>query len=202
MSNTVHLEESLYRSGYRFIAGIDEAGRGPLAGPVVAAAVILPQTPKIEGVRDSKKLAQKEREFLFDRIKECAISFGIGIVGHRKIDRVNILQATTAAMTKAVRKLSIIPDYILVDGKDTISLEIPQSAIVRGDTLHYSISAASILAKVVRDEIMMKYHSIYPQYNFKKNKGYPTQEHIDAIRQYGPCSIHRRTFKKVKDFFE
>ncbi|MER3446913.1 MAG: ribonuclease HII [Candidatus Dadabacteria bacterium] len=178
-------------------AGVDEAGRGPLAGPVVAAAVILPEGCEIDGLNDSKKLSAGKRESLFHQIKSLAIVTGIGIVEPEEIDRINILRATLLAMEIAVKNLSPQPDYLLIDGNTRIPLLIPQETVVKGDSRCCSIAAASIIAKVIRDSIMDDYHNIYPQYNFKKHKGYPTQEHFDALRRFGSCPIHRKTFKGV-----
>lgn len=181
----------------KILAGVDEAGRGPLAGPVVAAAVILPEGCEIDGLNDSKKLSAEKRESLFHQIKSLAIVTGIGIVEPEEIDRINILRATLLAMEIAVKNLSPQPDYLLIDGNTRTSLLIPQQTVVKGDSRCCSIAAASIIAKVIRDSIMDDYHKIYPEYNFKKHKGYPTKEHFEALRRFGPCPIHRKTFKGV-----
>ena len=181
----------------RFPAGVDEAGRGPLAGPVVAAAVILPRECMIPSLNDSKKVPQHMREFLFEQIKTLAVSVGVGIVEPEEIDRINILRAALLAMEIAVKNLNPQPDCILIDGNTPTSLLIPQETIIQGDFICYSIAAASIIAKVTRDSIMCDYHNIYPQYNFKTHKGYATMEHLEAIRIYGPCPIHRKTFNGV-----
>jgi ribonuclease HII len=178
-------------------AGVDEAGRGPLAGPVVAAAVILPEVCEISGLKDSKKLAQKMREALYDKIKTLAVSIGVGIVEPEEIDRINILRASLLAMEIAINKLNPKPGFLLIDGNIRTSLLIPQESVIDGDSICYSIAAASIIAKVTRDSIMYDYHSIHPEYNFKKHKGYATKEHFEALRIYGPCPIHRKTFKGV-----
>ncbi len=183
------------RRGFDLIAGVDEAGRGPLAGPVVAAAVIFPSDYKNEKIRDSKKLTARNRESLYATIQNDAISVGLGVLDAPTIDRINILQATLSAMKMAVSKLSPQPDYILIDGINTIDLPINQESIVKGDSLSISVAAASIIAKVSRDDIMDRYHFLYPQYNFLKNKGYGTEEHREAIKEYGQCKIHRRSFK-------
>jgi ribonuclease HII len=188
-------EAELYLKGYRLIAGVDEAGRGPLAGPVVAAAVIFKQGTEIEGVDDSKKLSPKTRDRLFYEIRKCALTYGIGMISNRRIDDINILRATFEAMKRAVSRLSIDPDYILVDGRDEPFETQDQLSIIRGDSLSHSIAAASILAKVTRDKIMNFYGRIYPQYNFGENKGYATPDHIEAIRKYGRCQIHRKSFR-------
>jgi ribonuclease HII len=185
---------------YRSIAGVDEAGRGPLAGPVVAAAVIIHPEGTIPGVQDSKKLTPVQREELYQVITSRAVSWGVGIVGPRQIERDNILQATLRAMKEAVLLLNPLPDFLLIDGISPIPITIPQRCIKRGDSLCFTISAASILAKVTRDRLMMKYHGIYPQYNFANHKGYATKEHREAIRRYGCCEIHRRTFNGVKEY--
>ena len=178
-------------------AGVDEAGRGPLAGPVVAAAVILPKECEINGLNDSKKLSSQKREFLFDQIIRLSVSIGVGIVEPGEIDRLNILRAALLAMENAVMKLNPKPDFLLIDGNIETSLLIPQETVIGGDSTCNSIAAASIIAKVTRDLIMYDYHNIHPEYNFKKHKGYPTKEHFEALKKFGPCPIHRRTFKGV-----
>ncbi len=178
-------------------AGVDEAGRGPLAGPVVAAAVMLQKEFQIPGLNDSKKLSHTKREKLFDEIKEKALYVGIGIVDNNEIDRINILQAALRAMEIAVENLKVSPDFLLIDGNQKTSLIIPQKAIIKGDSKSTSIAAASIIAKVTRDRIMSEFDSQYPEYNFTKHKGYPTKEHYEMIKKYGPCPIHRKTFKGV-----
>jgi ribonuclease HII len=183
--------------GHSLVAGIDEAGRGPLAGPVVAAAVILPEHSVLPGVKDSKKMSEKAREEAFSLIKSAAIGISLAVVSPQDIDNGNILQATQKAMKEAVLMLDPQPDYLLIDGISPIDLHIHQRCIIRGDTLSLSISAASVLAKVYRDRIMYSYHSVYPQYGFSSNKGYGTPAHLKAITSYGPCHIHRLTFKGV-----
>lgn len=178
-------------------AGVDEAGRGPLAGPVVAAAVILPEECQINGLNDSKKLSPQKREALFHQIKRLAIVTGVGIVEPEEIDRINILRASLLAMEIAVKKLNPQPDYLLIDGNIRTSLLIPQETVIKGDLRCCSIAAASIIAKVIRDSIMDNYHNIYPEYNFKRHKGYPTIDHFEALRRFGPCPIHRKTFNGV-----
>ena len=178
-------------------AGVDEAGRGPLAGPVVAAAVILPEGFNTRGLDDSKKLTHAQRTALLDRIVTSALAFAIGIVHHEEIDRINILRASLRAMEIAVNTLDRKPDFLLIDGNQRTSLLIPQETVIKGDSRCCSIAAASIVAKVRRDKLMDEYHEIYPQYNFRSHKGYPTKEHLDAIRKYGPCPIHRRSFRGV-----
>jgi len=180
--------------GFNSIAGCDEAGRGPLAGPVVAAAVILPENYINSDIRDSKTLTSLKRERLYEVIREAALSIGIGIVEPDIIDKINILRASLMAMGKAVSALSPQPDYILIDGINAIDVPIPQESIIRGDSLSISIAAASIIAKVSRDRIMNRYHLQYPQYNFIKNKGYGTKEHREAIKIHGRSKIHRKSF--------
>lgn len=188
-------DKDFYNKGLSFVSGVDEAGRGPLAGPVVAAAVILPKDIFIDGVNDSKKLTEKKRNILFEEIKQKAFSYGIGIVDAKTIDEINILQATFLAMRKALEQLSVKPDLVLVDGNHTIpNLQNKQQAIVSGDAKSASIACASILAKVTRDNMMYEYAKQYPQYNFQKHKGYGTKAHLDAIQKHGPCPIHRMTF--------
>ena len=188
-------DKGFYNKGLSFVSGIDEAGRGPLAGPVVAAAVILPKDIFIDGVNDSKKLTEKKRNVLFEEIKQKAFSYGIGIVDAKKIDEINILQATFLAMRKALEQLSVKPDLVLVDGNHIIpNLQNKQQAIVSGDAKSACIACASILAKVTRDNMMYEYAKQYPQYNFQKHKGYGTKAHLEAITKYGPCPIHRMTF--------
>ena len=183
--------------GYRFIAGIDEAGRGPLAGPVVASAVILPPDISIDGVDDSKKLSSEKREILFKIIKEKALSVGIGIISSKVIDEINILEATREAMLNAVENLKITPDLIIIDGITPIKSSIKQLTIKKGDSLSQSIAAASIIAKVTRDRLMLDYDAKYPTYLFAKHKGYGTAEHLERIKEFGPCEIHRNSFKGV-----
>ncbi len=187
--------ESLLRSDRaKLVAGIDEAGRGPLAGPVVAAAVILPADCMICGVDDSKKLSARKREFLAQQIKEQAIAYAYGVIDQKVIDQINILQASLLAMLKAVKQLSVQPDHLLIDGPYQINMALSQTAVIGGDAKSVSIAAASILAKTYRDSLMVEMAEIYPQYDFAKHKGYGTASHIQAIRQYGICPIHRRSF--------
>jgi len=190
-------ERLLYKEGYRFIAGIDEAGRGPLAGPVVAAAVILPKGWSHPDIKDSKCLSPKKRNELFQIITTQAISWAIGIVDAQEIDRTNILKATIKAMEIAVKKLIPTPEYLLIDGLHGVSVGVPQSCIPKGDSQSLLIASASIIAKVKRDKLMEEFHCIYPHYNFAKNKGYGTREHLNAISVYGCCPIHRKSFKGV-----
>lgn len=180
------------------VCGIDEAGRGPLAGPVVAAAVILPREAEIFYLNDSKKVTERRRELLFDEIKEKAIAFGVGIVSAETIDEINILQATYEAMRQAVSKLSVKPEVLLNDAVTIPGIALPQVPIIKGDAKSVSIAAASILAKVTRDRMMRQYDELYPEYGFAGHKGYGTAAHIAAIREFGPCPIHRRSF--IKNF--
>jgi len=184
-------------AGYSFVAGIDEAGRGPLAGPVVASAVILPEDISLPGVRDSKKMSERAREEAFSLIESKAIGFSLAVVSSQEIDKVNILQATRKAMKEAALTLDPQPDYLLIDGISPVDTPIHQRCIVKGDDLSLSISAASVLAKVYRDRIMCQYHILYPHYGFFSNKGYGTPGHIKALTRFGPCHIHRLTFKGV-----
>jgi ribonuclease HII len=180
--------------GYRLVAGIDEAGRGPLAGPVIAAAVILPPDYEHPQIRDSKTLSPRQRERLLEVIERDAVAIGVGAVESHVIDTVNILQATLTAMKEAVLDLSPPPDYLLIDGINRISVAVPQETIVHGDGRSISVASASIVAKVFRDRIMEMYHRQFPQYNFLRNKGYGTREHLEAILKHGRCKIHRSSF--------
>ena len=191
------IEEELYSSGANLICGIDEAGRGPLAGPVVVGAVIMPRDSMIEGVNDSKKVSEKKREKLFDIITEEAIAYGVGIIDQKEIDRINILNATKEGLTMAVKELNPKPDLIIVDALSKIDTEgIPYKSIIKGDAKCYSIACASIIAKVTRDRIMRQWDEVYPQYGFIKHKGYGTAAHIAAIKEYGLCPLHRLSFVK------
>ncbi len=191
-------EREMIQLGAQYIAGVDEVGRGPFAGPVVCAAVILPLEKKnlIEGIDDSKKLKEGERERLAELIKERAIAYKICEADNKTIDRINILQATKLCMKQAVEGLAVEPDVVFVDGNFKIDISLPQQTLIKGDALSYSIGAASILAKVYRDRLMCEFDKIYPQYGFAQHKGYGTKMHRDAIREYGLCEIHRRTFIK------
>lgn len=188
-------EKGLEKEGYRLIAGIDEAGRGPLAGPVVAAAVVLSPGARLEGVRDSKTMTPSARERALERIRATAFSVGLGVVSHREIDEANILKASLEAMRRAVLALDVEPDFLLVDGTHPVPMTIRQRCLVKGDSRSLSISAASVLAKVYRDRIMDACHLTYPGYGFNQNKGYGTREHLQALRRLGPCPIHRLTFR-------
>ena len=190
-------EQNACNKGYKFICGVDEAGRGPLAGPVCAAAVVLPQDCVIDGLNDSKKISEKKRELLFDIIIEKAIAYNIAYGTLQEIEKFNILEATYIAMNRAIEGLKPMADYALIDGNRVPKgIKIPCETIVKGDSKSYSISAASILAKVTRDRLMTEYDKKYPQYMFAKHKGYGTKEHYAAIKQYGVCEIHRLSFLK------
>ena len=186
--------------GFKNIAGIDEAGRGPLAGPVVAAAVIFPSQVNIPGLNDSKKLSTKKRAELFPKIQEISVSYGVAVVCQKVIDKINILQAARLAMKQAVETLKITPGLLLIDGNQKIDSTLNQWAIVKGDSRSLSIAAASVLAKVTRDRIMDDYHKLYPQYEFNRHKGYGTKLHRNLIQEHGPCPIHRNTFKGVAEY--
>ena len=194
--NMWQFEEELFTQGYQLICGVDEAGRGPLAGPVCAAAVILPPHLEIPGLDDSKKLSDKRRRELFPVIKEQAIAYGIGLASHEEIDEINILQATFLAMERAIAQLQIKPEYALVDGNRTKDFGLPVKTVVKGDSLSANIAAASVLAKVTRDMLMEEAAVEYPGYGFEIHKGYGTRAHYDALREKGPSSIHRMTFLK------
>ena len=192
------IEQSLHEKGYTYVCGIDEAGRGPLCGPVFAAACILPDGLFIEGLNDSKKLTEKKREKLFDIICEKAISYGIAFATNEEIDEINILNASQLAMRRAVAMLSPTPDLVLVDGNIARDFEMDAQPIIKGDALSMSIAAASILAKVTRDRYCEEMDKAYPEYHFAQHKGYPTKEHMDLVRALGPCPIHRKTFEPVR----
>ena len=197
LTNLKSMEKELYNKGFEYICGIDEAGRGPLAGPVVVAGVIMPKDSMIEGVNDSKKVSEKKREKLYDVILEEAISYSVAIIGQDVIDDINILNATKQGVTKVVEELDVKPNLILVDALTHINTKgIPYDSIIKGDAKCYNIAAASIIAKVTRDRIMRQWDEIYPQYGFINHKGYGTAKHIEAIKEYGPCPIHRKTFIK------
>lgn len=203
------IEKDLYMQGIKSICGIDEAGRGPLAGPVVVASVIMPEDSMIEGVNDSKKVSEKKREVVYEQIIQEAIAYGIGIIGQQEIDKVNILNATKEGLTVCIKELEKDlqekkrefekPDIILVDALTKINTDgISYKSIIKGDAKSYSIAAASIIAKVTRDRIMRQWDEVYPEYGFEKHKGYGTSSHIAAIKEYGPCPLHRKTF--IKNF--
>ncbi|MDA0737895.1 MAG: ribonuclease HII [Nitrospirae bacterium] len=192
-------EEEARVCGYRRVAGLDEAGRGPLAGPVVGAAVILPRRFVLEGLDDSKEVSPESREVLFEGITQGARAWAIGVATEQEIDRINILEATKLAWRRALEQLSVVPDFLLIDGMSLLGVVIPQRAVVKGDRLSLSIAAASILAKVYRDRLMLDYHRRYPQYQFHLHKGYPTPTHLRLVQEFGPCPIHRRSFQPIKN---
>ncbi|HHU69755.1 MAG TPA: ribonuclease HII [Thermoanaerobacterales bacterium] len=195
LNNLLLFEKKAYELGYKLVVGVDEAGRGPLAGPVVAAAVIFPKGIIISGIDDSKKLSPRKRELLYHKIKEKALYLNVEVVDEKYIDKYNILNASIKAIKDAVEGLEVTPDYVLIDGNDNNIFDFPHRCIVKGDSRSFSIAAASIVAKVERDKLMMKYDKIYPGYGFGKHKGYGTREHIKNIKEYGLCPIHRRSFK-------
>ena len=198
MSNITmwEIEDRLFSEGFTAICGVDEAGRGPLAGPVCAAAVILPPHVEIPGLNDSKKLTDKKRRELFPVITEKAIAYGIALADHEEIDEINILQATYLAMERAIHALSVKPDIALIDGNRAKNFGVPVQTVVHGDSLSASIAAASVLAKVTRDDLMIQLAKTYPQYGFEIHKGYGTKAHYEALSAYGPSDVHRRTFLK------
>ena len=194
-------EKDLYKTGIELIAGVDEVGRGPLVGPVVAAAVILPKNYKLEGLTDSKKLSEKKRNLFFDIIKKDAISIGVGVIDAKKIDEVNIYQASKLAMYEALNNLDVKPEHVLIDAMP-LDLEMPSTSIIHGDALSLSIAAASVIAKVTRDEMMYELDEKYPMYGFKDHKGYPTKKHIEALQKFGVLENYRFTYKPVSDLIK
>lgn len=202
--DTFHYERTLIRAGYPLVAGVDEAGRGPLAGPVVAGCVILPDDCRYSLFKDSKVLTAAKRQSLYAYLHECGARIGYAVVAPDEIDRINILQASLQAMARAVAQLAEQeehgPDFLLVDGTFPTPVELPQQTLIKGESKSASIAAASIVAKVVRDQLMAEYHQQFSAYDFARNKGYPTREHRRAIERHGPCSIHRKTFKGVREF--
>lgn len=197
LTDLKEIEKELHSKGFKGICGIDEAGRGPLAGPVVVAGVVMPEDSMIEGVNDSKKVSEKKRELLYDKILEEAISYSVAIIGHDVIDEINILQATKQGVTSVVKGLDVRPDLIIIDALQHIDTDgIQYESIIKGDAKCYSIGAASIIAKVTRDRIMREWDKVYPQYGFARHKGYGTAAHIAAIKEYGLCPIHRISFTK------
>lgn len=196
---SLEFEEQARQRGFQSIAGIDEAGRGPLAGPVVAAAVILPEHFSLPGLTDSKKLSERRRQSLYPEIYQQARAVGIGVASTDEIDRLNILQATLLAMSRAISRLSFSPDHLLIDGISPVPLNISQQCIKQGDSRSLSIAAASVVAKVMRDRIMLSYHRQLPAYGFSSHKGYGTLQHRDAIARFGPSFLHRKTFAGVKE---
>jgi len=202
MGPTEEFEREAWWCGYRRVAGIDEAGRGPLAGPVVAAAVILPNRCRLTGVDDSKQLSEQQREELYAAIMDRAVGVGIGSADAREIDTLNILEATRLAMCRAVTSLAPPADFLLIDAVSLPEAGLPFRAIVKGDALSCAIAAASIVAKVTRDRLMVGYHDEFPQYNFVSHKGYGTEDHLQRLASHGPCPIHRRTFAPVREVIE
>ncbi len=200
--STLFFEAMARRQGYQAVAGIDEAGRGPLAGPVVAAAVILPEHFDLPGLNDSKQLSEKKRNELYPLIHEQAIAVGIGVSRADEVDQINILQATLKGMARAVARLSVSPDYLLIDGITPLPTLVEQKTLKKGDSRSLSIAAASVVAKVVRDRIMVAYDRLFPEYGFAGHKGYGSQKHRDAVAKYGPCICHRRSFAGVKEHCE
>lgn len=197
LTNLKEIEKELHKKGFKNICGIDEAGRGPLAGPVVVAGVIMPENSMIEGVNDSKKVSEKKRELLYDKILEEAISYSVAIIGQDVIDDINILNATKHGVTSVVKGFDVRPDLIIIDALEHIDTDgVPYESIVKGDAKCYSIAAASIIAKVTRDRIMREWDEVYPQYGFAQHKGYGTAKHISAVKEFGLCSIHRKSFTK------
>ena len=194
--NMWEIEQSYFNRGFEIVCGVDEAGRGPLAGPVCAAAVILPRDADIPGLNDSKKLSDKRRRELYPVIMEKAVAYGIGFADHKEIDEINILQATFLAMERALAQLSVKPDLALIDGNREKNFGIPVQTVIHGDSLSASIAAASILAKVTRDDLMLKMAEEYPKYGFEIHKGYGTKAHYQALAEHGPCPIHRMSFLK------
>ena len=200
--NLLKYEKELYKNNITLIAGVDEAGRGPLVGPVVAAAVILPKNYTLEGLNDSKQLSEKKRELFYTILQKEAISIGVGIVSAKEIDEINILEASRKAMYIAIENLDVKPEYILSDAMSLNELDIPSRSIIHGDALSLSIAAASVIAKVTRDHMMYELDKKYPEYNYKKNKGYPTKEHLELIKKYGITKEYRMTFRPVKFILE
>ncbi|MEI5906156.1 ribonuclease HII [Bacillus spongiae] len=194
-------ENKMRKEGFQFIAGVDEVGRGPLAGPVVASAVILPESCYIPGLNDSKKLSEAKREELYEQIQQQAVAVGVGILTASEIDQWNIYEATKKAMLQGIQQLNVKPDFLLVDAMK-LDLPIEQLSIIKGDATSISIAAASIVAKVTRDRLMKQYAKKYPQYGFQRNMGYGTSEHIEALQAEGPCELHRKTFAPIKTFFQ
>lgn len=194
-------ERELREKGLTLIAGVDEVGRGPLVGPVVAACCILPEEFHLDGLTDSKKLSEKKRDYFFEEIKKQAISYGIGIIDEKKIDEVNIYEATKLAMKEAINNMDVKPEHILIDAMP-LELDIPTTSIIKGDLKSITISAASVLAKITRDRMLVELDEKYPMYDFKSNKGYPTKKHLAAIAEYGIIDEHRRSYGPVKNYLE
>ena len=198
MIDLLEYEKELYKNGVELIAGVDEVGRGPLIGPVVAAAVILPKNYKLDGLNDSKKLSEKKRDTFYEIINRDAIAIGIGIIDEKIIDEVNIYEATKLAMKKAIDSLKIKPEHVLIDAMPLV-LDIPTTSIIKGDAKSLSIAAASVIAKVTRDRMMYELDKLYPMYGFSSHKGYPTKKHIEAINEYGLIEGYRKTYAPIKD---
>lgn len=201
MQDSYRYERRLKKQGVKYIAGVDEVGRGPLIGPVVAASVILPDDFSLEGLTDSKKLTEKKRDYFYEEIQKQALAIGVGIISAEKIDEVNIYEATKLAMTEAISKLSIRPDHILIDAMP-LELDIPTTSIIKGDMKSITISAASVIAKVTRDRMLYELDEVYPMYGFKSHKGYPTKKHLEAIENYGILKEHRRSYGPVRDYLQ
>lgn len=201
-SDLLKYERELYKNNITLIAGVDEAGRGPLCGPVVAGAVILPKNYHLEGLNDSKKLSEKKREEFYEILKKEAIAIGVGIVSAKEIDEINILEASRKAMYLAIEDLGITPEYILSDAMSLNDIDIPSKPIIHGDSLSLSIAAGSVIAKVTRDHIMLEIDKKHPEYNIRKHKGYPTKEHMELIRKYGIFEEYRKSYKPVKQIME
>ncbi len=197
----LYYEKELYQKGYKFIAGTDEVGRGPLVGPVVAASVILPQNYQLEGLTDSKKLSEKKRDIFYDIIMNDAISVGLGVVSEEIIDEINILEASRLAMNKSLDNLNIKPDYILSDAMK-LERDVPVLPIIHGDASSITIAAASVIAKVTRDRLMMEFGEKYPEYEFANHKGYPTKRHIELVKKYGVLKEYRKTFKPISEMIK
>ncbi len=198
MEDLLKYEKELYQKGIHLIAGVDEVGRGPLVGPVVAAAVILPQDYYLEGLTDSKKLSEKKRNLFYEILLKDAIAIGIGEVSAQKIDEINIYEASKLAMKKAIKNLNIVPEHVLIDAMP-LDLTMPSTSIIHGDALSLSIAAASVIAKVTRDKMMYDLHKIHPEYHFDKHKGYPTKLHLECLEKFGPLENYRFTYKPVRD---
>ncbi len=194
-------EKELYKKNINVIAGVDEVGRGPLVGPVVAAAVILPKNYKLEGLTDSKKLSEKKRNQYYEILKKEALAIGVGVIDAKTIDEINIYEASKLAMKEALKNLSITPEHVLIDAMK-LDINIPSTSIIHGDALSLSIAAASVIAKVTRDEMMYELHKKYPEYHFDQHKGYPTKLHIECLKKYGPLKNYRFTYKPVRDLIE
>lgn len=194
-------EKELYEKNITLIAGVDEVGRGPLVGPVVAAAVILPKNYHLEGLTDSKKLSEKKRNLFYEILKREAISIGVGIISAKKIDEVNIYEASKLAMLEALKNLSVTPEHVLIDAMK-LELDMPSTSIIHGDALSESVAAASVIAKVTRDDMMYELHKKYPEYHFDKHKGYPTKLHLECLEKFGPLENYRFTYKPVRDLIE